>query len=129
MAAKYIDFEKRISVIAADELSSASTALAKHEFAMRSRFTEYFCDKLLLELSDAAAVLHQLNADLRAHVFGSERYEFDAFDASQQFKERKGFFEFVRDQSQKDENFNPFEAELSPEMTQVRDEIVRLLSL
>lgn len=128
MADKYVEIDARIRQIAADHLSSASTELARHEGIMRTRFTEYFCDKLLLELGGAKAVLHQLNTDLRNHVFGAERYEFEAFDASADFFARRTFFEYVRDQMKADERFNPFDAPLSEEMIRVREEIVRLLS-
>lgn len=128
MATKYAEVDARIRSIAADQLSGSSTELAQHEAVMRSRFTEYFCDKLLAELTNAKAVLHQLNSDLRHHVFGSERFEFEPLDASPQYAARRAFFEYVREQTGKDERFNPFEDEISEEMGAVRDEIVRLLS-
>lgn len=129
MADKYREIDTLLSAISKDGLANANAELEHHAGIMRKTFTQYFCDKLLAEIENAEKVLDRLNADLRTYTFGTERYRFAQFAASDEFGRRLAFFRYVRDKTKKDDTFDPFaDGEMPPELVLVRDEIVRLLS-
>lgn len=110
-----------------NELAVNREDLARADDTLRETFVNQICLEIASGLETAERERRELNAEISTRVFGSDRFEFTAEWASKDFKERAGFFTYIK--NNKDEQFNLFSGEAMPqeEFTRIRDELIALL--